>query len=121
MKLPSPNHSHFFQTLLEEDDWGELLDAEEFLGPHACSSGRQVRALMLTNILVLLIDLDSVPVAVERTVVLGAISGLYSINGKVLERHHCLEQQFIHEALQGGTSLQLNQISGGILQMEFHS
>lgn len=58
MKLPSPNHSHFFQTLLEEDDWGELLDAEEFLGPHGCLSGTQVRPLMLTNIVVLLIDSD---------------------------------------------------------------
>ncbi|MCI4393528.1 hypothetical protein PGIGA_G00158400 [Pangasianodon gigas] len=41
MQLPSPNHSNFFQSLLEEDDWGELLDAEEFLGPHACSSRTQ--------------------------------------------------------------------------------
>ncbi|XP_053332847.1 receptor tyrosine-protein kinase erbB-4-like [Clarias gariepinus] len=37
MKLPSPNHSKFFQSLLEEDDWEEILDAEEFLGPQASS------------------------------------------------------------------------------------
>ncbi|XP_060754450.1 receptor tyrosine-protein kinase erbB-4-like [Neoarius graeffei] len=41
MKLPSPSHSKFFQSLLEDDDWGELLDAEEFLGPHAFSSRTQ--------------------------------------------------------------------------------
>ncbi|XP_047659601.1 receptor tyrosine-protein kinase erbB-4 isoform X1 [Tachysurus fulvidraco] len=38
IRLPSPNHSKFFQSLLEDDEWGEFLDAEEFLGPQACSS-----------------------------------------------------------------------------------
>lgn len=61
MKLPSPNHSKFFQNLLEEDDWGELLDAEEFLGPHACPSRTQVRALMLS----------SIPVHVEYLILIG--------------------------------------------------
>ncbi|KAF5890502.1 receptor tyrosine-protein kinase erbB-4-like, partial [Clarias magur] len=41
MKLPSPNHSKFFQSLLEDDDWEEILDAEEFLGPQASSSRTQ--------------------------------------------------------------------------------
>lgn len=50
MKLPSPSHSKFFQSLLEDDDWGELLDAEEFLGPHAFSSRTHVCALMLSSI-----------------------------------------------------------------------
>lgn len=50
MKLPSPSHSKFFQSLLEEDDWGELLDAEEFLGPHVFSSRTEVCALMLSSI-----------------------------------------------------------------------
>lgn len=50
MRLPSPNHSKFFQSLLEEDEWGELLDAEEFLGLHAHSLQTQVRTLMISTI-----------------------------------------------------------------------
>ncbi|TTN33611.1 Receptor tyrosine-protein kinase erbB-4 [Bagarius yarrelli] len=38
MNVPSPSHSKFFQSLLEDDDWEEFLDAEEFFGPRACSS-----------------------------------------------------------------------------------
>ncbi|KAJ8350673.1 hypothetical protein SKAU_G00258030 [Synaphobranchus kaupii] len=35
MKLPSPSDSKFFQSLLEEEELEELLDAEEYLVPHA--------------------------------------------------------------------------------------
>ena len=34
MKLPSPNDSKFFQSLLEEDELEDLMDAEEYLVPH---------------------------------------------------------------------------------------
>ncbi|XP_030634923.1 receptor tyrosine-protein kinase erbB-4-like [Chanos chanos] len=34
MKLPSPNHSKFFQSLLDEEDLDDLMDAEEYLVPH---------------------------------------------------------------------------------------
>ncbi|KAJ0009448.1 hypothetical protein NQD34_001150 [Periophthalmus magnuspinnatus] len=33
MKLPSPNDSKFFQSLLDEEDLDELMDAEEYLVP----------------------------------------------------------------------------------------
>lgn len=45
-KLPSPNHRDFCQSLQEDDNWEDLLDAEEFLGLKACSSRTQVRALI---------------------------------------------------------------------------
>ncbi|XP_066517939.1 receptor tyrosine-protein kinase erbB-4-like [Hoplias malabaricus] len=35
MKLPSPNQSKFFQSLLDEDDLRDLMDAEEYLLPHS--------------------------------------------------------------------------------------
>lgn len=35
MKLPSPNDSKFFQSLLEEDELEDLMDAEEYLVPHS--------------------------------------------------------------------------------------
>ncbi|XP_036396978.1 receptor tyrosine-protein kinase erbB-4-like [Megalops cyprinoides] len=35
MKLPSPNESKFFQSLLDEEELEDLLDAEEYLVPHA--------------------------------------------------------------------------------------
>lgn len=35
MKLPSPNDSKFFQSLLDEEDLEDLMDAEEYLVPHA--------------------------------------------------------------------------------------
>uniref|UniRef100_A0AAR2IIF1 Receptor protein-tyrosine kinase n=1 Tax=Pygocentrus nattereri TaxID=42514 RepID=A0AAR2IIF1_PYGNA len=41
MKLPSPNHSKFFQSLLDEDDLRDLMDAEEYLVPHAYLSRAQ--------------------------------------------------------------------------------
>ncbi|XP_036420708.1 receptor tyrosine-protein kinase erbB-4-like isoform X1 [Colossoma macropomum] len=41
MKLPSPNHSKFFQSLLDEDDLRDLMDAEEYLVPHAYPSRAQ--------------------------------------------------------------------------------
>ncbi|XP_049329004.1 receptor tyrosine-protein kinase erbB-4 [Astyanax mexicanus] len=34
MKLPSPNHSKFFQSLQDEDDLRDLMDIEEYLVPH---------------------------------------------------------------------------------------
>ncbi|XP_062383474.1 receptor tyrosine-protein kinase erbB-4-like [Sardina pilchardus] len=34
MKLPSPNDSKFFQSLLDEEDLEDLMDAEEYLVPH---------------------------------------------------------------------------------------
>ncbi|MEQ2213025.1 Receptor tyrosine-protein kinase erbB-4 [Xenoophorus captivus] len=33
MKLPSPNDSKFFQSLLDEEDLDDLMDAEEYLVP----------------------------------------------------------------------------------------
>ncbi len=33
MKLPSPNHSKFFQSLLDEEELDDLMDAEEYLVP----------------------------------------------------------------------------------------
>uniref|UniRef100_A0AAR2K268 Receptor protein-tyrosine kinase n=1 Tax=Pygocentrus nattereri TaxID=42514 RepID=A0AAR2K268_PYGNA len=53
MKLPSPNHSKFFQSLLDEDDLRDLMDAEEYLVPHAYLSRAQpdskpVRSLVLS-------------------------------------------------------------------------
>uniref|UniRef100_A0A671MN94 Receptor protein-tyrosine kinase n=1 Tax=Sinocyclocheilus anshuiensis TaxID=1608454 RepID=A0A671MN94_9TELE len=43
MKLPSPNHSKFFLSLLDEEELDDLMDAEEYLVPHSlnlifCSS-----------------------------------------------------------------------------------
>ncbi|KAJ8396391.1 hypothetical protein AAFF_G00019680 [Aldrovandia affinis] len=35
MKLPSPNDSKFFQSLLDEEELEEMMDAEEYLVPHA--------------------------------------------------------------------------------------
>uniref|UniRef100_A0AAZ3QUZ9 receptor protein-tyrosine kinase n=1 Tax=Oncorhynchus tshawytscha TaxID=74940 RepID=A0AAZ3QUZ9_ONCTS len=35
MKLPSPNDSKFFQSLLDEEELEDLMDAEEYLVPHA--------------------------------------------------------------------------------------
>lgn len=35
MKLPSPNHSKFFQSLLDEEELDDLMDAEEYLVPHS--------------------------------------------------------------------------------------
>uniref|UniRef100_A0A674F115 Receptor protein-tyrosine kinase n=1 Tax=Salmo trutta TaxID=8032 RepID=A0A674F115_SALTR len=35
MKLPSPNDSTFFQSLLDEEELEDLMDAEEYLVPHA--------------------------------------------------------------------------------------
>uniref|UniRef100_A0A8C6WWP8 Receptor protein-tyrosine kinase n=1 Tax=Neogobius melanostomus TaxID=47308 RepID=A0A8C6WWP8_9GOBI len=37
MKLPSPNDSKFFQSLLDEEDLDELMDAEEYLVPRGFS------------------------------------------------------------------------------------
>uniref|UniRef100_A0AAY4DL43 Protein kinase domain-containing protein n=1 Tax=Denticeps clupeoides TaxID=299321 RepID=A0AAY4DL43_9TELE len=34
MKLPSPNDSKFFQSLLDEEDLDNLMDADEYLVPH---------------------------------------------------------------------------------------
>ncbi|XP_064166737.1 receptor tyrosine-protein kinase erbB-4-like isoform X2 [Anguilla rostrata] len=39
MKLPSPSDSKFFQSLLEEEELEELLDAEEYLVPQAFNNG----------------------------------------------------------------------------------
>lgn len=33
MKLPSPNDSKFFQSLLDEEDLNDLMDADEYLVP----------------------------------------------------------------------------------------
>lgn len=33
MKLPSPNDSKFFKSLLDEEDLDDLMDAEEYLVP----------------------------------------------------------------------------------------
>ncbi len=33
MKLPSPNHSKFFQSLLDEEELDDLMDADEYLVP----------------------------------------------------------------------------------------
>jgi len=35
MKLPSPNDSKFFQSLLDEEELEDLMDAEEYLVPQA--------------------------------------------------------------------------------------
>ncbi|XP_030634922.1 receptor tyrosine-protein kinase erbB-4-like [Chanos chanos] len=35
MKLPSPNHSKLFQSLLDEEELGDLMDADEYLVPQA--------------------------------------------------------------------------------------
>ncbi|KAM9709890.1 receptor tyrosine-protein kinase erbB-4 isoform 2-T2 [Menidia menidia] len=35
MRLPSPNDSKFFQSLLDEDELEDLMDAEEYLVPHS--------------------------------------------------------------------------------------
>uniref|UniRef100_A0A7N6BCT8 Receptor protein-tyrosine kinase n=1 Tax=Anabas testudineus TaxID=64144 RepID=A0A7N6BCT8_ANATE len=35
MKLPSPNDSKFFQSLLDEEELEDLMDAEEYLVPHS--------------------------------------------------------------------------------------
>lgn len=37
MKLPSPNDSKFFQSLLDEEEMEDLMDAEEYLVPHSFS------------------------------------------------------------------------------------
>lgn len=35
MKLPSPSDSKFFQSLLNEEELDDLMDAEEYLVPHS--------------------------------------------------------------------------------------
>lgn len=35
LKLPSPNDSKFFQSLLDEEELEDLMDAEEYLVPHS--------------------------------------------------------------------------------------
>lgn len=35
MKLPSPNDSKFFQSLLDEEELEDMMDAEEYLVPQA--------------------------------------------------------------------------------------
>lgn len=35
MKLPSPSDSKFFQSLLDEEELDDLMDAEEYLVPHS--------------------------------------------------------------------------------------
>lgn len=35
MKLPDPNDSKFFQSLLAEEELEDLMDAEEYLVPHS--------------------------------------------------------------------------------------
>ncbi|XP_054470705.1 receptor tyrosine-protein kinase erbB-4-like [Anoplopoma fimbria] len=35
MKLPSPNDSKFFQSLIDEEELDDLMDAEEYLVPHS--------------------------------------------------------------------------------------
>lgn len=37
MKLPNPNDSKFFQSLLDEEELEDLMDAEEYLVPHTFS------------------------------------------------------------------------------------
>uniref|UniRef100_A0A672MDS1 receptor protein-tyrosine kinase n=1 Tax=Sinocyclocheilus grahami TaxID=75366 RepID=A0A672MDS1_SINGR len=38
MKLPSPNHSKFFLSLLDEEELDDLMDAEEYLVPHSLNA-----------------------------------------------------------------------------------
>ncbi|XP_065110260.1 receptor tyrosine-protein kinase erbB-4-like [Paramisgurnus dabryanus] len=38
MKLPSPNHSKFFQSLLDEEELDDLMDAEEYLVPQTLNA-----------------------------------------------------------------------------------
>ncbi|XP_053720466.1 receptor tyrosine-protein kinase erbB-4-like isoform X2 [Synchiropus splendidus] len=38
MKLPSPNDSKFFQSLLAEEDLNDLMDADDYLVPHGCNA-----------------------------------------------------------------------------------
>lgn len=33
MKLPSPNHTQFFHSLLDENELGDVMDADEYLVP----------------------------------------------------------------------------------------
>ncbi|NP_001137223.2 receptor tyrosine-protein kinase erbB-4 precursor [Danio rerio] len=37
MKLPSPNHSTFFKSLLDEEELDDLMDADEYLVPQTCN------------------------------------------------------------------------------------
>uniref|UniRef100_A0A8C5HWR5 Receptor protein-tyrosine kinase n=1 Tax=Gouania willdenowi TaxID=441366 RepID=A0A8C5HWR5_GOUWI len=41
MKLPSPNDSKFFQSLLDEEDLNDLMDAEEYLVPRGFNTASQ--------------------------------------------------------------------------------
>nr|XP_019968287.1 PREDICTED: receptor tyrosine-protein kinase erbB-4-like [Paralichthys olivaceus] len=41
MKLPSPNDSKFFQSLLDEEDLNDLMDAEEYLVPQGFNMAPQ--------------------------------------------------------------------------------
>ncbi|XP_034467271.1 receptor tyrosine-protein kinase erbB-4-like isoform X1 [Hippoglossus hippoglossus] len=41
MKLPSPNDSKFFQSLLDEEDLNDLMDAEEYLVPRGFNMAPQ--------------------------------------------------------------------------------
>uniref|UniRef100_A0A8C1Z2S8 Receptor protein-tyrosine kinase n=1 Tax=Cyprinus carpio TaxID=7962 RepID=A0A8C1Z2S8_CYPCA len=38
IQLPSPNHSKFFQSLLDEEELDDLMDAEEYLVPHSLNA-----------------------------------------------------------------------------------
>lgn len=38
MKLPSPNPSKYFHSLLDEDDLGVVMDAEEYLVPQSLNA-----------------------------------------------------------------------------------
>lgn len=66
MKLPSPNDSKFFQSLLDEEDLDDLMDAEEYLVPRgfnmatqSCTTRPRVdpnRVRPLTNTVLSVID-----------------------------------------------------------------
>ncbi|KAI1899362.1 hypothetical protein AGOR_G00061000 [Albula goreensis] len=64
MKLPSPNDSKFFQSLLEEEELEELLDAEEYLVPQAFNApppSYTIRPQASTNRTVQFMDRDNGP------------------------------------------------------------
>uniref|UniRef100_A0A8C5HWM1 Receptor protein-tyrosine kinase n=1 Tax=Gouania willdenowi TaxID=441366 RepID=A0A8C5HWM1_GOUWI len=47
MKLPSPNDSKFFQSLLDEEDLNDLMDAEEYLVPRGFNTASQSTLVFL--------------------------------------------------------------------------
>uniref|UniRef100_A0A8B9KQB7 Receptor tyrosine-protein kinase erbB-4 n=1 Tax=Astyanax mexicanus TaxID=7994 RepID=A0A8B9KQB7_ASTMX len=92
MKLPSPNDSKFFQSLLDEEELEDLMDAEEYLVPHAFNippltyttrsrvDSNRVRLIIKVNIIYFIVDDYGLQPTKTQTSVSQEIRILYKTN-----------------------------------------